>query len=120
MLAAERAALAAYVVQHFDCDAAQAGRALDQLGRATALLYGSGLPRLLAASARLLDGDTRGRCDYYARETARRLPEINRLVIGEAPDWRADLPCPERTGHLKQLSFDELRGPLPLPASLFR
>jgi hypothetical protein len=119
LLAAERATLAAYVVEHFDCGAGEARRALDHLGRATALLYGSGLPPLLAGGARLLDGDTRGRCEYYAMETARRLPEINRLLTGEAPNWRADLPCPERTGHLKRLSCDELRGPLPLPASLF-
>lgn len=120
LLAAERTTLATYVVQHFDCGQAEAERALRQLERATALLYRSGLPHWLAGGARALDGNTVRRCDHYAAETAKRLPEINRFLKGEAPDWRADLPCPERTRHLQQLSFDELRGPLPLPASLFR
>lgn len=120
LLAAERATLAVYVVQHFDCGPVEAERALMQLGRATALLYDSGLPRWLAAGARMLDRNVAQRCDHYAAETAKRLPQLNRFLMGEAPNWRADLPCPERTRHLRQLSFDELRGPLPLPASLFR
>jgi hypothetical protein len=119
LLRAERAALGTYVTRHFDCDAAQASRALSYLGRATALLYDSGLPHWLKGGARLLDRHLVKRCDHYVAETTKRLPELNRFLKGEAPNWRADLPCPERTGHLKQLSFDELRGPLPLPASLF-
>lgn len=119
LLVAERATLAAYVVQHFDCGAVEAGRALDHLGRATALLYESRLPQWLAGGARLLDRQVARRCDHYTAETARCLPEINRFLQGEAPNWRADLPCPERTRHLECLSFDELRGPLPLPTSLF-
>jgi len=119
LLRGERAALGAYVARHFGCTPAEAARALDYLGRATALLYDSRLPHWLRAGACLLDRQLMRRCDHYVAETTRRLPEINRFLMGEAPSWRADLPCPERTGYLKRLSFDELRGPLPLPASLF-
>ena len=115
----DREQLADWVVDYFDCTRQQAVSSLKSLGRATALLYGSGLHRGLNAGARLLDRRLARRFDHYVAETARRLPEINRFVLGEAPNWPADLPCPERTRYLQELSFEELREPLPLPASLY-
>ena len=73
-------------------------------------LYGSRAHRLLYVGAASLDRHLARRFDYYVTETAARLPQINRLLVGEAPCWRADLACPERTGHLKHLSRDEARG----------
>lgn len=115
----EQAALAGWTARHFECGRPQAQRALAHLGRATALLYRSGLHRGLNTGARLFDRRLSGRLDHYVGETARLLPQLNRFLLGEEPNWRADLPCPERTRYLRELSFDELRGPLPLPASLF-
>ena len=115
----ERVALAGWAARHFDCPRPEAERALVHLGGVTALLYRSGLHRGLNAGARLLDQRLSGRLDHYVGETARRLPQINRFLVGEQPNWPADLPCPERTRYLRELSFEELRGPLPLPASLF-
>lgn len=115
----DRDRLADWVAGHFDCNRRQALGSLKSLGRASALLYGSGLHRGLKVGARLLDRHLFVRFDHYVAETARRLPEINRFVLGEAPNWPADLPCPERTRYLRELSYEELRGPLPIPASLY-
>lgn len=119
LVRAEHDALADWVTSHFECVRPEAERALSYLERATALLYGSGLHRGLKVGARLFDRCLPGRLDHYVTETTRRLPELNRFLVGEEPNWRADLPCPERTRYLRELSFEELRGPLPLPASLF-
>ena len=93
--------------------------AIKELRRASQFLYGSQIPHTLYAGARCLDRHLVRRFDHYVAETSVRLPEINRLLVGEAPHWRADFPCPEHARHLQGLSLDELRGHLPLPASLF-
>jgi hypothetical protein len=111
--------LAHYVEAEFDCTQEAAERALRYLRRATQLLYGAQIHHALYAGARCLDRRLVRRFDHYVVETSARLPEINRLLVGEAPHWRADFPCPERTRHLQGLSLDELRGHLPLPVSLF-
>jgi hypothetical protein len=119
LLGAEREALAAWAACHFECAPREARRALDYLARATAMLYASGTHRVLNGTAHMLDRHLPARLNHYVAETTRRLPEINRFLVGEEPNWRADLPCPERTRFLGELSSEELRGPLPLPASLF-
>lgn len=119
LLRDHHATLSQYVTGAFDCSLPVAERALVYLRHATALLYGSRAHHLLYMSGASLDRRLKRRFDYYVSETATRLPQINRLLVGEAPCWRADLACPERTGHLKHLSRDEARGALPLPASLF-
>ncbi len=119
LLRDHHATLSQYITVEFDCDYAAAERALIYLRHATAFLYGSRAHRLLYVGAASLDRHLARRFDYYVTETAARLPQINRLLVGEAPCWRADLACPERTGHLKHLSRDEARGTLPLPVSLF-
>ncbi len=119
VLPAERDCLVPYLGRHFGCPEGEAHRALMRLAAASRLLYGSRLHRGLRAAAGVLDRRLAARCDHYVAETAARLPQINRLLAGEAPNWRADLPCPQRTRHLRTLSGEELRGPLPLPGSLF-
>ena len=111
--------LAQYITAEFDCDPQAAASALKYLQHATAFLYGTRAHRLLYVGAMSLDRDLAQRFDYYVTGTAARLPQINRLLVGEAPSWRADFACPERTGHLKHLTRTEARGVLPLPLSLF-
>jgi hypothetical protein len=108
-----------FVARHFGCKPATAGILLRRLTRATRLLYGSGLHRGLRGAARLLDRHLIRRCDHYVAQTTDRLSQINRLFAGEAPRWRADLPCPEHTAYLSALSGERLRGLLPLPGNLF-
>lgn len=110
---------AAFVARHFGCSPAEATRGVARLAGATRLLYGSRFHRMLGAGARLLDRQVARRCDHYVAETSARLPEINRLLAGEVPNWRADQPCPARTAYLAGLNCEILRGPLPLPPSLF-
>lgn len=119
LLRDHHATLTQYLAAEFDCSAAQAGRALRYLRHATSFLYGSRAHRALYAGAARLDRRLAHRFDYYVTETAARLPQINRLLVGEAPVWRADIACPERTRHLQRLSRNEARGALPLPVSLF-
>ncbi len=119
VLREQHAVLARYAAAEFGCTQATAERALIHLRRATHALYGSRAHHALYAGAQRLDRRLARRFDHYVAQTGARLPEINRLLRGEAPHWRADLPCPERTGYLRCLSLDELRGQLPLPVSLF-
>ena len=119
LLRDHHATLAQYITAEFACGPQAAASALIYLRRATAFLYRSRAHRLLYAGAVILDRGLTQRFDYYVTETAARLPQINRLLVGEAPSWRADFACPERTGHLKHLSRNEARGTLPLPLSLF-
>jgi hypothetical protein len=119
LIRGEHATLSGWVAENFECGPQEASRALAYLGGATALLYSSGLHRGLWAGARLSDRGIGERLDHYVAETTHRLPEINRFLVGEAPSWPADLPCPERTRHLGELSPEELRGLPALPASLF-
>lgn len=119
LLSAEQRVLADYVATRFECSTRTAQRVLGRLATASRCLYGSRLHTGLRAGARLMDKRLAARCDHYVTETAARLPQINRLLAGEAPSWRADLPCPERTHHFSRLSGEALRGPLPLPANLF-
>ncbi|MEO1766910.1 zinc dependent phospholipase C family protein [Thiobacter aerophilum] len=119
ILDAEAARIVPFVARHFACSSAEAARGVKRLSQASGLLYGSRLHRLLGLGARALDRCLARRCDHYVAEITARLPEINRLLAGEAPNWRADLPCPVRTAHLAGLGYERLRGPLPLPKSLF-
>ena len=119
LLRDHHATLAQYITMEFDCTLQAAASALKYLRHATEFLYGTRAHRLLYVGASSLDRDLRQRFDYYVTGTAARLPQINRLLVGEAPSWRADFACPERTRHLKQLTRTELRGILPLPLSLY-
>jgi len=114
------ALLAQYAAAEFNCTQATAERTLTYLQRGTSWLYGSRLHQMLYAGAQRLDRRLLRRLDHYVVETSARLPQINRLLHGDAsPNWKADYPCSERIQHLQDLSLDELSGHLPLPVSLF-
>ncbi len=113
------AVLSGYAAAGFGCTVETASRALRHLQHATGVLYDSRLHALLHLGMRALDGALRHRFDYYVAETAARLPQINRLLVGEQPDWRADTPCPRQVADLRQIRREQLRLSVPLPASLF-
>ena len=112
--------LVGHVADQFGCDRATARRALRQLGGAESLLRASRLPGALYAVARLADRHLAGRFDYYVRETTRRLPQINRVLAGEAPAWSADCP-PLAVSRMRMAphSREIVQTRLPLPGDLF-
>lgn len=81
-----------YVADNFGCAPRAARRAIRQLSGAERLLRHSRLPNLLHSTGRLFDRALAARFDYYIRETTRRLPQMNRVLAGEAPAWLADCP----------------------------
>jgi len=84
--------LVAYVARNFDCAPAASRRAIRQLAGAEGLLRHSRLPNMLHGMGRLLDRNLSARFDYYIQEVTARLPQINRVLAGEAPAWLADCP----------------------------
>jgi hypothetical protein len=109
LIRAHHARLADYAVEHFNCSNSAARRALGCLGKGESLLRASGLPRLLYSGARSLDSRLARRVDWYLAETAARLVQINRLIDGDAPVWRAEI---EESGAAREQRRR-------LPASLF-
>lgn len=112
--------LVCYVAEHFGCSASAARRAIRQLAGAESLLRRSGLPGMLHATGRVFDRRLALRFDYYLQEVGTRLPQINRVLAGEAPAWPADCPpvavARERiAAHPRELVACRL----PLPADLF-
>ncbi|MEW6119347.1 MAG: zinc dependent phospholipase C family protein [Pseudomonadota bacterium] len=84
--------LVEYVADNFDCTPGAARRAIRQLAGAERLLRQSCLPNLLHVAGRTLDRALTARFDYYIQETTARLPQMNRVLAGEAPAWMADCP----------------------------
>jgi len=81
-----------YVSSNFGCTPAASRRAIRQLAGAERLLRQSRLPGMLHGMGRLLDRQLTARFDYYIEEVTQRLPQINRVLAGEAPAWLADCP----------------------------
>ena len=81
-----------YVAHSFDCTPVASRRAIRQLAGAERLLRQSRLPGLLHGVGRMLDRQLAARFDYYIQEVTGRLPQINRVLAGEAPAWLADCP----------------------------
>ncbi len=109
-----------YVAGAFGCRAAAARRALRQLAGADAVLRGSGLPQALHGLGRVLDRRLGARLDYYLQEVSRRLPQINRVLAGEAPAWQPD--CPPAAVSRRQMAAhapELVACRLPLPGDLF-
>jgi hypothetical protein len=109
-----------YVARNFACNRAASRRAMRQLAGAEALLRHSRLPNMLHGMGRLLDRRLVARFDYYIQEVAQRLPQLNRVLAGEAPAWLADCPpvavARERiAAHAPELVACRL----PLPGDLF-
>lgn len=81
-----------YVSRNFGCTPAASRRAMRQLAGAEALLRHSRLPNMLHGMGRLFDRRLASRFDYYLHEVTARLPQINRVLAGEAPAWLPDCP----------------------------
>lgn len=84
--------LVGYVADQFGCPPEASRRAIRQLAGAEALLRHSRLAGLLHGVGRVLDRRLAARFDYYIQEVTRRLPQINRVLAGEAPAWQPDCP----------------------------
>jgi hypothetical protein len=109
-----------YVARNFDCPPAASRRAIRQLAGAERLLRHSRLPHALHGMGRVLDRRLAARFDYYIQEVTARLPQMNRVLAGEAPAWLADCPpvavARERiAAHAPELVACRL----PLPGDLF-
>ncbi len=109
-----------YVARNFDCAPAACRRAIRQLAGAESLLRHSRLPNMLHGAGRVFDRRLSSRFDYYIQEVTTRLPQINRVLAGEAPAWLADCPpvavARERiAAHAPELVACRL----PLPGDLF-
>lgn len=109
-----------YVAVNFECTAAVSRRAIHQLAGAESLLRNSRLPGMLHGIGRVLDRRLAARFDYYLQEVGARMPQINRVLAGEAPAWLADCPpvavARERiAAHPRELVACRL----PLPGDLF-
>jgi hypothetical protein len=119
LLGEHHATLAAYAETEFACTRAEAEKALRYLRRATRVLYTGRLHVALYAGAKRLDSRLTQRFDYYISETGTRLPQINRLLAGEAPTWQADLASTEQPPPFQVIDPAAVRGSLPLPVNLF-
>jgi hypothetical protein len=109
-----------YVTRNFDCSPVASSRAIRQLAGAERLLRCSCLPNMLHGMGRVLDRKLSERFDYYIQEVTTRLPQINRVLAGEAPAWLADCPpvavARERiAAHAPELVACRM----PLPGDLF-
>ena len=109
-----------YVACNFGCPPAASRRAIRQLAGAERLLRHSCLPHALHGMGRVLDRKLAARFDYYIQEVTARLPQMNRVLAGEAPAWLADCPpvavARERiAAHAPELVACRL----PLPGDMF-
>ncbi len=109
-----------YVVNNFGCSPAAARRAVQQLAGAETILRRSGLPGLLHGVGRLFDTRLAARFDYYLCETTRLLPQMNRVLAGEAPAWLADCP-PANISRARIAAHgpELVAARMPLPEDLF-
>jgi len=80
-----------YAAEQFGCSRSASRLALGCLKHGEALLRSSHLPQVLLRSTRALDCHLMRRLNWYVAETAGRLGQINRLLDGEAPVWRAEI-----------------------------
>jgi hypothetical protein len=109
-----------YVACNFACPSAASRRALRQLAGAERLLRQSRLPHVLHGVGRVLDRQLAARFDYYIQEVSLRLPQVNRVLAGEAPAWLPD--CPPMSVARKRIAAhapELVACRLPLPGDLF-
>ena len=113
--------VAAYTARHFDCDITASRRAALYLLRGERTLRNVRLAQALYHGARALDRTLMRRFDYYARETAARLAQIDRIIDGDAPVWRPEVECARQARDgLRVQSVGTLAFRVPLPSDLFR
>ena len=91
------------------------------LAGAEDLLRTSHLSHLCYHGARLLDGGLQRRFDYYVSETGARLTHIDRILLGEKPEWDAnpDADDPAVRRRIELISPVQLRHRIPLPQDVF-
>jgi Zinc dependent phospholipase C len=109
-----------YVACSFACPPAASRRAIRQLAGAERLLRQSRLPHVLHGVGRVLDRKLAARFDYYIQEVSLRLPQVNRVLAGEAPAWLPD--CPPMSVARKRIAAhapELVACRLPLPGDLF-
>lgn len=121
LLDQHRHELTDYVAHQFGCPVEAAWRSTRLLAKAESLLRSSRLPLVCYRGALLLDERLRHRFNYYLRETAGKMVQINRILSGEAPLWHAESPCMEATRERIGLCTPhQIRGRMPLPQDLFQ
>lgn len=112
--------LVGYVSAHFGCTHDSAVRAIRQLGAAERFLRASRLPGVLYRLGLWFDRKLAARFDYYVKETTQRLPQMNRVLAGEAPAWLPDCPPAEvARARIAAHAPDVVAHRLPLPGDLF-
>jgi hypothetical protein len=120
LLHCHRNALVSYAAEQLGCAPRDARRALACLRNGEWLLRAARVPHAVRRGAAALDRRACRRFDYYARETASRLPQINRLIAGEAPVWQPETrrACTAHA-HTPPLKFSAFGQPQPLPQDFF-
>jgi hypothetical protein len=119
LLCRHGARLARQAAAHFDCSTAAAARALRLLANGERILRGSGVPRALRRGVAALDRRVTRRFDYYVNETAQRMRQIDRLLAGDAPAWKAEPETPRAASSKpRPVPMQRLGYPLPLPPEL--
>lgn len=120
LMRSEAPAVVPYVARVFGADQAHVARALTQLGQGEVLLRACRLPQLLHLAGRNLDLRLARRFDRYLSHTARRLPQIERVLAGECPRWLAEVEPREARARVAGASRRALKVCLPLPEDLFQ
>lgn len=111
--------LAPYAARTLGCTPGQATWGLRCLAHGERLLRASRLHRAAYHGARLGDRRSRRRFDYYIAETTARLPQINRLVAGDAPVWQPEIDRSIAGARPEPAVFRRQHGRTPLPQDLF-
>ena len=120
LLRQHRHGLKLFSAAHFRSGHEPTMRALKLLADADALLRRSRLSEALYHTGKLLDRNLKRRCNYYLRETSRRLVQINQMLEGRLPAWHAEPPLPELVHERLGLHTPrQIRYHLPLPLDLF-
>ncbi len=120
LLHSEAGAIVPYVARVFDTGEAPVARALTHLARGERVLRASRLPLALYAAGRRLDLRLARRFDRYLAHTARRLPQIERVLAGECPGWLAEVEPRQARARVAGASKRALTVCLPLPEDLFQ
>ena len=115
LLRRHRVRLARHAASYLRCTERAAAGALTWLDHGERLLRATGLPRTVRLAAGLCDASMRGRLDHYASETGRCLGQIDRVIAGEWPAWKAE---PGRRARMA-CAFGR-RNEMPLPRDLFQ
>lgn len=97
LLRCHRACLARHAARYLRCTEKAAAGALWWLGHGERLLRATQVPRTVRLCARARDASMARRFDRYTSETARCLGQINRMIQGESPAWKAEPDRPLRT-----------------------